>query len=208
MKRTFDLNDLPKEKPTTGILERLESIRQHVPFTDLGADDLPDWLKDPKAYEQACDKERYIYRRLVELCREISNTFDGIRQEQLITMAEKHSHLLICCQYIYTAWTHYLFLNKQSMQHRIIWLNEKNIRDFQESLLTKSSDEPMVIVMHDTLPDGLRFSHISSVLHLDIPEKPVDMNRRVARFTHLNQEFARHSNGMARISPGGKNQKA
>lgn len=188
--QAFDLPSIPNYPTMVGMLEQLEEARNNIPFQNLESTLLPEWLAEVKSYQQACDKERYIFRRLLELVREMTNTFERNRHEQLLSYSKKHDFVLVCSHYAYTAWTHYKMLSKQAVNHKLIWLNTKNIDEILEEESNADADNPSIIMLYDELPDSLRFSQVSSVLHLDLPAQKTEMDRRLARFTHMNQGFA------------------
>ena len=186
-KREFELSGFRKSNPLPGVFERLDKLPGNLPENRLSIA-LPDWLSDEQAHREACEKDREIYREIVELVREMSDRREERKAEFLLTLLGKHELLLAFdSRPITLAWLKKLIQGRRPKVRVMVATGEaaSDKKSVLEVFKPGSTEKRVIGLCSDSLSEGVNLQQASALVHLDMPSVVRIAEQRVGRVDRM-----------------------
>lgn len=184
--KAFDIQGFRKSKGGGDMLSRLEGLAGKPPRNKLGID-LPDWLSDPAAHKRACEQDALLYRRIAELCRQMSAQREIRKAAQLLSLRQHHAMILAFDSRPIT-----LAVIRDQLQRigkaKIMmgWgEDEAARRTLIRSFAPDSEESDVIGLCSDALAEGVNLQSASALLHLDMPTVVRVAEQRAGRVDRL-----------------------
>ena len=171
------------------MLQRIDSLKGRVPENQLGID-LPEWLTDSKAHQQACEAEIGIYQIILRLLERVTDTRERRKCSLLLELAGRHDQVI--------AFDHFP-LTLRYLQHLItvdvkaqkidvllgVGGNKTQNEQLQKRLDPLKGGGRVIALCSDAMSEGVNLQRASSMVHLDMPSVVRYAEQRVGRIDRM-----------------------
>ncbi|WOS76221.1 helicase-related protein [Pseudomonas aeruginosa] len=177
------------DQDSGNMLQRLERLKGRVPENQLGID-LPEWLSDPKAHQEACEAEIGIYQLILRLLERITDGRERRKCSLLLELAGRHDQVI--------AFDHFP-LTLRYLQHMIaadakaqkievllgVGGNKVQNEHLQKRLDPLKGSGRVIALCSDAMSEGVNLQRASSMVHLDMPSVVRYAEQRVGRIDRM-----------------------
>ncbi len=160
---------------------------------------LPSWLSDTESYQQVCDEEVVIYRRIAALAMQMSDARETSKVDLLRGLLAHHSKIVAFDWHVIT-------LADLQQRLRVILGNQCDVyvatggeagdRDrvralFDHDQLHTDQDRSAIALCSEAMAESIGLQRASAVVHLDVPSTIRRAEQRVGRIARMNSPHPR-----------------
>ena len=183
--RHFDIGKFEKT-PSGAMIKRLYSMRDKLPKSELSIQ-LPDWLSDEAAHQEACQADIDIYSRIKGLALEISSHRDDAKVARLLDLYSKNDFVLAFDSRPISLAVFRAALAESSDARILLATGNESSqrREFMEAFAPESSLKAAIGLCSDSMAEGVNLQKASTVVHLDMPSVVRVAEQRVGRVDRM-----------------------
>lgn len=177
-----------KSDDTGDRLSRTLASADHGPPTEGLDCELPDWLAHPAAWQQACEEEAEVHRRIGALLERIGPAREERKAELLRDLAHRRRRVLAFDRHLITLAVMQQMLGKSDTEVIIATGQaEAQRRRVQRLFAPDASDEDreVIALCSDAMNEGLNLQGAAAVVHLDLPTTLRVAEQRVGRVDRM-----------------------
>jgi hypothetical protein len=183
-----NLQHFRKNAKTGDVIGRLSSIAGEPPISRLSTQ-LPDWLENPVAHKAACDEDRVIYTRILELTDSLSNTREQAKAELLSQLSLDYPYILAFDSRPITLAYVKMLLGERNLEARVLVATGDTQSDRTELLKSFSPKSPehhsSIGLCSDSVSEGVNLQKAQAIVHLDMPSVVRIAEQRSGRIDRL-----------------------
>jgi superfamily II DNA or RNA helicase len=175
---------------TGNVLDRLSKIAGRVPRSALKSVHPPAWLADPSVHANACEADRKVYERILQLALELSPTREEAKARLLVEIFSKHKRVLAFDHYLVTL--HDLRQRVQKLATIDVLLGtgtKGSERSRIEEALRLGSTSEAIGLCSDALAEGVNLQGASAVVLLDMPSVIRIAEQRIGRIDRMDSPY-------------------
>jgi len=190
-KKEFGLVGFTKHTATGNVIGNIEKVAGKPPKNGLSID-LPEWLCDSDAHEQACERDIAIYREIVALLRQMSDMRERAKVRRMVDLSKQYDHILAFDSRPITLAIFAKLLGKD--RHSEVLVATGDPHSGRSDLLKRfspESEEPGAVVglCSDSVSEGVNLQRAQVVVHLDMPSVVRVAEQRVGRVDRLDSPY-------------------
>jgi len=186
--RQFGISDAIKAEETGNVLEHLRQSAGKVHATSL-KDKLPAWLTDSEEHRRAVEAEVGIYREILQLARQMSDSRERSKAKRLQQLLEKHPLVIAFDSCLITLEIIKQLIEQERPGSEVIVATGAKVQQKKKvnKLFALGSDARGVVALcSDAMSEGLNLQQASAVLLLDMPSVIRIAEQRVGRVDRMN----------------------
>ena len=176
-----------KSGETGNVVGALGDIRGQPPEILISAD-VPEWLRLPSKHREACDQEAAIYRRIGNLCDQLSENRTTAKARHLFKLWRKQGRVLGFDRSLIS-----LFVVKRRLLEQgaaeediVVATGAKNTKSrLSEHFQLGSRARPVIGLCSDALSEAVNLQEASALLHLDLPTVVRTLEQRIGRIDRM-----------------------
>ncbi|MFF6634801.1 helicase-related protein [Pseudomonas aeruginosa] len=177
------------DKDSGNMLQRIDALKGRVPENQLGID-LPEWLTDPKAHQEACEAEIGIYRMILRLLERITDTRERRKCSLLVELAGRHDQVIAFDHFPLTLRFLQHLISADAKAEKIDVLlgvggNKTQNEQLQKRLDPLKGGGRVIALCSDAMSEGVNLQRASSMVHLDMPSVVRYAEQRVGRIDRM-----------------------
>ncbi|EIY2609043.1 SNF2-related protein [Pseudomonas aeruginosa] len=177
------------DQDSGNMLQRLERLKGRVPENQLGID-LPEWLSDPKAHQEACEAEIGIYRLILRLLERITDGRERRKCSLLLELAGRHDQVIAFDHFPLTLrYLQHLMAADAKAQRIEVLLGVGGSKTQNEHLQKRldplTGSGRVIALCSDAMSEGVNLQRASSMVHLDMPSVVRYAEQRVGRIDRM-----------------------
>ncbi|GLZ87515.1 hypothetical protein Pres01_35660 [Metapseudomonas resinovorans] len=183
------LGDTGGGEDSGNMLERIHTLKGRLPENQLGIQ-LPEWLSDPKAHQEACEAEIGIYQLILRRLERISDARERRKCSLLMELAERHDqviafdHFPLTLRYLRHLMAHDAKALKVDVLLGVGGNKTQNER-LQKRLDPLRGEGRLIALCSDAMSEGVNLQRASSLVHLDMPSVVRYAEQRVGRIDRM-----------------------
>jgi SNF2 domain-containing protein/helicase-like protein len=183
----FRLEERFKSMDTGDVVGRLGDIGGDPPEIIIKID-VPAWLRLPSAHRAACEQEAQIYRRIANLCDDLSEKRTSTKARHLFKLWRKKGRVLGFDRSLIS-----LFLIKRQLLEQgatesdivVATSVAKTKKRLSEHFRLGSGAPPVIGLCSDALSEAVNLQEASALLHLDLPTVVRTLEQRIGRIDRM-----------------------
>ena len=183
----FSLQGFSKQNETGNALLKIQEMAGSVPENRLSIE-LPDWLSDPVAHEQACRHDAEIYRQIYQRVKEMSAGRELTKARHLLKMLLKHDLVLAFDSRLISLEAIKRMIHEQSpnIKTMIATGEDERAKERLVDVFKPGSNKKKIIgLCSDSLSEGVNLQQASAVALLDMPSVVRIAEQRVGRVDRM-----------------------
>ncbi len=178
-----------KSTATGNVIGALEErARQGPPVIELNCE-LPDFLKDPQAWQQVCLEERDRYRQIAEATLGLSNAREQAKAALLEQLAGGHERVLAFDHHLITLSVIAMLLRCDPEVEVLVATGSNQKRGSVQRAFAPASTRRAIALCSDALNEGLNLQGASAIVHLDLPTTLRVAEQRVGRVDRMDSPY-------------------
>lgn len=183
-----NLEGFQKSAKTGNVINRLAKAAGKLPKSHLSID-LPEWLSDEKAHEEACRSDVAIYRSILELTSSVSAKREHAKVQLVAKLSKKYPYILAFDSRPITLAYIRMLLDKLEPGPRIMVATgdtQSDRSDLLKAFSPKSDDAtPTIGLCSDSVAEGVNLQRAKAIVHLDMPSVVRIAEQRSGRIDRL-----------------------
>jgi hypothetical protein len=183
-----NLEGFQKSAKSGNVIGRLAKAAGKLPKSHLSID-LPDWLSDEKAHNEACQSDVAIYRSILVLASSISAKREHAKVQLLAQLSKKYPYILAFDSRPITLAYIRMLLDKLEPGPRIMVATgdtQSDRSDLLKAFSPKSDDTTSTIgLCSDSVSEGVNLQRAKAIVHLDMPSVVRIAEQRSGRIDRL-----------------------
>ncbi|MDE3735931.1 SNF2-related protein [Pseudomonas resinovorans] len=183
------LGDAGSDDATGNMLERIQALKGRVPENHL-AIQLPDWLSNPKAHQEACEAEIGIYEHILLRLEKISDARERRKCSLLLELARRHEQIIAFDHFPLTLryFRHLMAPDAKAMKIDVllgVGGNKTQNERLQKRLDPLKGEGRVIALCSDAMSEGVNLQRASGLIHLDMPSVVRYAEQRVGRIDRM-----------------------
>jgi len=192
-KELVKLSRYARKQGSGNMLGRLREIAGKVPANELGIE-LPEWLADPDAHREACNRERALYARVYKCVAGMSDHREQAKARKLMELTDEHDLVLAFDSRPITLSVVQKHLADLGCGARTI-VATGDAATGRSKLLSAfapgSGEKGVIGLCSDSLSEGVNLQEASCMVHLDMPSVVRIAEQRVGRVDRMDSPHRR-----------------
>ncbi len=178
-----------KSRETGDVIHRLLDRANNPPGHELEIL-VPDWLTEPVAYRQACEREVTIYRKIVELTLKLSPAREDAKAVLLERLLECHELVLAFDHHPVTLDDLKCRLKSRTSATVFVATGGSPVEQahLSKALQHGSTLKKTIALCSDAMSEGRNLQAASVVVHLDMPTVVRQAEQRIGRIDRMDSE--------------------
>lgn len=175
-----------KSRESGNMTWRVEELGGSVPPNELETQ-LPEWLKDPSAHEQAAREEADLYRRIRQLALDLSPGRDSAKVALLSKLVQKRRRVLAFDRHPITLAFFKDLLLETSDTHVILATGSTRAskKELERVFALDSDADAVLALCSDALSEGINLQGAPVLVHLDMPTVIRLAEQRIGRVDRM-----------------------
>lgn len=183
----FSLKGFTKQNETGNAIYKVQMIAGALPENRLSVD-LPDWLSDPIAHEQACQHDAEIYQQIYQRLKRMSDGRERVKARNLLKMLMKHDLVLAFDSKLISLEVIRQMIRAEKPTIRTMIATGESQRSKErvmEAFKPGSTQKKLIGLCSDSLAEGVNLQQASAIMHLDMPSVVRVAEQRVGRVDRM-----------------------
>jgi len=186
----YQLPDLPADKESGNMIGKVRALMDKLPQTNLSQVQLPLWLREEKAYRNACEKEIRLYQEIADLCRQMSIGRERRKASFLGELLNKHSLVIGFDHRIISLYVFQKHLQKAEIRNLLVTGSSKTSLDkAKEAFRLGSSEKGLIGLFSDSMSEGVNLQGASALVMLDMPSVVRLAEQRIGRIDRMDSPY-------------------
>lgn len=186
--KEFGLTKLPNNKDTGNIIQGIKGMVNELPECSLSKVELPFWLKDLNAFQEACQEEINRYKKIGQLARSLSLGREERKAQKLLELLKKHRMVIAFDRHIISL--HYfrsLLAGRMDKEQLILATGgEKTATDKAKKVFSLESEKNGCLgLFSDAMSEGVNLQGASALVFLGMPSVVRLAEQRIGRIDRM-----------------------
>ena len=185
--KRFDLEHTGKSASSGNIISSVAQLAGTIPSNELSCD-VPEWLRDPDAHREACEREIKLYRRIEELVHTLSPSRDVEKASLLMDLIREKQRVLAFDRHPITLASFTTILAETAPDaHVILATGSRKAakKKLERVFALDSRHDGAVALCSDALAEGINLQGAPVLVHLDMPSVIRLAEQRIGRIDRM-----------------------